>query len=32
MLGTNPIAVAFPGRDEPPVVIDLAKRGALRSH
>jgi len=24
MLGTNPIAVAFPGRDEPPVVIDLA--------
>src|SRR5438552_7635082 len=24
MLGTNPIAVAFPGRAEPPVVIDLA--------
>src|SRR5262249_45372087 len=24
MLGTNPLAVAFPGRDEPPVVIDLA--------
>src|SRR5439155_7529051 len=24
MLGTNPIAVAFPGKDEPPVVIDLA--------
>ena len=24
MLGTNPIAVAFPGREEPPVVIDLA--------
>ncbi|MDO8736118.1 MAG: Ldh family oxidoreductase [Thermoleophilia bacterium] len=24
VLGTNPIAVAFPGRDEPPVVIDLA--------
>jgi LDH2 family malate/lactate/ureidoglycolate dehydrogenase len=24
MLGTNPIAVAFPGRDEPPVVIDFA--------
>src|SRR5947209_4933167 len=24
MLGTNPISVAFPGKDEPPVVIDLA--------
>src|SRR5947207_14104925 len=24
MLGTNPIAVAFPGRDEPPIVIDMA--------
>lgn len=24
MLGTNPIAIAFPGSDEPPVVIDLA--------
>lgn len=24
MLGTNPIAVAFPGREEPPVVIDMA--------
>jgi len=24
MLGTNPIAVAFPGCEEPPVVIDLA--------
>lgn len=24
MLGTNPIAVAFPGREEPPVVIDFA--------
>jgi LDH2 family malate/lactate/ureidoglycolate dehydrogenase len=24
MLGTNPIAVAFPGNEEPPVVIDLA--------
>ncbi len=24
MLGTNPIAVAFPGLDEPPIVIDLA--------
>src|SRR5262249_53351243 len=24
MLGTNPIAIAFPGHDEPPVVIDMA--------
>ena len=24
MLGTNPIAIAFPGNEEPPVVIDLA--------
>lgn len=24
MLGTNPIAIAFPGKDEPPIVIDLA--------
>ena len=24
MLGTNPIAMAFPGMEEPPVVIDLA--------
>jgi LDH2 family malate/lactate/ureidoglycolate dehydrogenase len=24
MLGTNPLAIAFPGREEPPVVIDLA--------
>lgn len=24
VLGTNPIAVAFPGEEEPPVVIDLA--------
>lgn len=24
MLGTNPIAIAFPGQEEPPVVIDLA--------
>lgn len=24
MLGTNPIAVAFPGWDEPPIVIDMA--------
>jgi LDH2 family malate/lactate/ureidoglycolate dehydrogenase len=24
MLGTNPLAVAFPGLEEPPVVIDMA--------
>jgi L-2-hydroxycarboxylate dehydrogenase (NAD+) len=24
MLGTNPIAIAFPGKFEPPIVIDLA--------
>jgi len=24
MLGTNPLAIAFPGREEPPVVIDMA--------
>lgn len=24
MLGTNPIAIAFPGKEEPPIVIDLA--------
>ena len=24
MLGTNPIAIAFPGKVEPPIVIDLA--------
>jgi LDH2 family malate/lactate/ureidoglycolate dehydrogenase len=24
MLGTNPIAIAFPGGDEPPIVIDMA--------
>lgn len=24
MLGTNPIAIAFPGNEEPPVVIDMA--------
>ena len=27
MLGTNPIAVAFPGKDEPPVVIDMSTSG-----
>jgi L-2-hydroxycarboxylate dehydrogenase (NAD+) len=24
MLGTNPLAIAFPGQDEPPIVIDMA--------
>ena len=24
MLGTNPIATAFPGKEEPPIVIDMA--------
>ena len=24
MLGTNPIAVAFPGMEEPPIVVDMA--------
>jgi L-2-hydroxycarboxylate dehydrogenase (NAD+) len=24
MLGTNPIAIAFPGKREPPIVIDMA--------
>lgn len=24
MLGTNPIAIAFPGAEEPPIVVDLA--------
>lgn len=24
MLGTNPIAIAFPGMEEPPVVVDMA--------
>src|SRR5262245_56234708 len=24
MLGTNPLAIAFPGQEEPPIVIDLA--------
>lgn len=28
MLGTNPIAVAFPGYEEPPVVIDMATTAA----
>jgi LDH2 family malate/lactate/ureidoglycolate dehydrogenase len=27
-LGTNPIAVAFPGLDEPPIVIDMATTSA----
>ena len=28
MLGTNPIAIAFPGLEEPPVVIDMATTAA----
>ncbi len=28
MLGTNPIAIAFPGDEEPPVVIDMATSAA----
>jgi L-2-hydroxycarboxylate dehydrogenase (NAD+) len=28
MLGTNPIAIAFPGQDEPPIVIDMATSAA----
>jgi LDH2 family malate/lactate/ureidoglycolate dehydrogenase len=24
MVGTNPIAIAFPGKEEPPIVIDMA--------
>lgn len=28
MLGTNPIAVGFPGKQEPPIVIDMATSAA----
>lgn len=28
MLGTNPLAIAFPGCDEPPIVIDMATPAA----
>ena len=28
MLGTNPIAIAFPGKEEPPIVIDFATSAA----
>lgn len=28
MLGTNPIAIAFPGLEEPPIVIDMASCAA----
>lgn len=28
MLGTNPLAIAFPGKEEPPIVIDMATSGA----
>ncbi len=27
MLGTNPLALAFPGKEEPPVVIDMSTSG-----
>lgn len=27
MLGTNPLAIAFPGKDEPPIVIDMSTSG-----
>src|SRR5437016_9954502 len=28
MLGTNPIAIAFPGKEEPPIVLDMATSAA----
>jgi L-2-hydroxycarboxylate dehydrogenase (NAD+) len=28
MLGTNPISIAFPGKEEPPIVIDMATSAA----
>ena len=28
MLGTNPLAIAFPGHEEPPIVIDMASPAA----
>jgi L-2-hydroxycarboxylate dehydrogenase (NAD+) len=28
VLGTNPISIAFPGKEEPPIVIDMATTGA----
>ena len=28
MLGTNPLAIAFPGKNEPPIVIDFATSAA----
>lgn len=28
MLGTNPLAIAFPGKEEPPIVIDMATTAA----
>jgi L-2-hydroxycarboxylate dehydrogenase (NAD+) len=27
MLGTNPISIAFPGKNFPPIVIDMATSG-----
>jgi len=33
MLGNQPIAIAFPGKDEPPIVIDMAtlRRGLWKN-
>jgi L-2-hydroxycarboxylate dehydrogenase (NAD+) len=28
MLGTNPISIAFPGKEEPPIVVDMATSAA----
>src|SRR5467141_516481 len=28
MLGTNPMAIAFPGKEEPPIVVDMATSAA----
>src|SRR6202047_4993501 len=28
MLGTNPIAIGFPGKEEPPIVVDMATSAA----
>ena len=32
MLGTNPIAIAFPGKEEPPIVIDMATSAGIRQN
>ena len=31
VLGTNPIAIAFPGKEEPAIVIDMATSGEASS-